>query len=315
MTDGLHLGHLNGNVSSMAQHHGMPRLSAVAIAFFALTVNATAGALLDAVKAGDLSQAETAISQGADVNEKTGFLTPLVAAILAENREMAALLLDHGADPNKAAGSNIPLFVAVGKNDAVVVQLLLEKGADARLAANTITALHRAAESGCLKCAELLIAAGADVNALIAEGSPPAIHLAKLAGHEEIAALIMAHGYEPPRRKPILPALKSADAMNGESVFDKACANCHRLSEKLLAPPLKGVVGRAKASMADEKYSDALRAAGGNWTYEWLNAFIANPGATVPGTSMSFWGMPDDGERADLILYLRNQSTDPLPLQ
>lgn len=69
------------------------------------------------------------------------------------------------------------------------------------------------------------------------------------------------------------------------------------------------------ASMADEKYSDALSSAGGNWTYDDLNAFIANPGAAVPGTSMSFWGIPDDGERADLILYLRDQSTDPQPLQ
>lgn len=292
----------------------MLKVSALAIAFFALTMNATAGALLDAVKAGDLAAAETAISQGADVNEKTGFLTPLIAAILAANYEMTTLLLGNGADPNKAAAANIPLFMAAGMNDAAFVQLLLEKGADARLAANGITALHRAAESGCLKCAELLLAAGADVNALTAEGAPPAIHLAKLAGYEEIAVLLLAHGYQPPRLKPISPALRSADATNGMSVFDKACARCHRLSETFLAAPLEGVVGRVKASMADQEYSDALRAAGGNWTYEELNAFIHNPGALIPGTSMSFWGVPDDGERADLILYLRNQSADPQPL-
>ncbi|MGE3364655.1 MAG: ankyrin repeat domain-containing protein [Rhizobiaceae bacterium] len=285
-----------------------------AVAFFVLTVNAAAGALLDAVKTGDLSEAETAISQGADVNEKTGFLTPLIAAILATRYEMAAILLDHGADPNKGAGSNIPLFMASGMKDGAFVQLLLEKGADARLTANNMTALHRAAEAGCLKCAELLIAAGADVNALTFEATPPAIHLAKLAGHEEIVALLMARGYEPPRLKPISPALKSANATNGKSVFDKACATCHRLTQTLLAAPLEGVVGRPKASMAGQKYSEALRAAGGNWTYEDLNTFIANPGASVPGTSMSFWGVPDDGERADLILYLRNQSADPKPL-
>jgi cytochrome c len=290
------------------------RLAAVAIASFALTLNALAGALLDAVKAGDLSEAKTAISQGADVNEETGFLTPLVAAILAANYEMVALLLDHGADPNKGARSNIPLFLASGMKDAAFVQLLLAKGADARLKANGITALHRAAETGCLKCAESLVAAGADVNALTAEGTPPAIHLAKLAGHEEIVAFLEAHGSEPPRLKAISPALKSANATNGKSVFDKTCASCHRLDEELLAPPLGSIVGRAKASMADQKYSDALKDAGGNWTYEDLSAFIANPGAAVPGTSMSFWGIPDYGERADLILYLRNQSADPQPL-
>jgi len=292
----------------------MLRLSSLAIAFFAFTMNATAGALLDAVKAGDLSAAENAISQGADVNEKTGFLTPLVAAILAANYEMTALLVDHGADPNKAAGTNIPLFMAAGMTDAAFVQLLLEKGADAGLAANGITALHRAAESGCLKCAELLLAAGADVNALTAEGSPPAIHLAKLAGHEDIVALLLAHGYEPPYLKPISPELRTADGVNGKSIFDKACGKCHRLTETFLAAPLGGVVGRAKASMADQQYSDALGAAGGNWTYEELNAFIQNPGARFPGTSMSFWGIPDHDERADLILYLRNQSPEPQPL-
>jgi cytochrome c len=263
------------------------------------------------VKAGDVSKAEATLSQGADVNELTGFLTPLVAAIHAANYEMVAFLLDHGADPNKAARSNVPLFMAVGLNDPAFVQLLLEKGADARFAAYNITALHRAAESGCLKCAELLIAAGADVNALTAEGAPPAIHLAKLAGHEEIAALLIAHGYAPPRLEPISTALKSADVTNGKAVFDRTCGTCHRLTEKFLAPPLEGVVGRGKASMDDQKYSAALKAAGGNWTYEELNAFIANPGALVPGTAMEFAGLPDYGERADLILFLRNQSTNP----
>jgi len=289
-------------------------LAAVAIALLALTLNTLAGSLLEVVKAGDLAEAETAISKGADVNEETGFLTPLVAAILAANYEMAALLLDHGADPNKGVRSNIPLFLASGMKDAAFVQLLLEKGADARLTANAMTALHRAAETGCLRCAEALVAAGADVNALTSDGTPPAIHLAKLAAHEEIVAFLKAHGAETPRLKPISPALKSANANSGKSVFDKTCASCHRLDEKLLAPPLGSVVGRTKASMTDQKYSQALRDAGGDWTYEELNTFIANPGAAVPGTSMSFWGIPDYRQRADLILYLRSQSADPLPL-
>lgn len=292
----------------------MQRLVAVAIAIFALTLNATAGALLDAVKAGDLPKAETEIAQGADVNELTGFLTPLVAAIHAANYEMVTFLLDHGADPNKSARSNIPLFMASGLNDPAFVQVLLKKGADAHLAAYNITALHRAAESGCLKCAELLIAAGADVNALTSEGAPPAVHLAKVAEHEEIAALLIAHGYKPPHLEPISPALKSANAANGKIVFDGTCGKCHRLTEKLLAPPLEGVVGRRKASMDDQKYSAALKAAGGDWTYEELNAFIANPGAVIPGTAMEFPGLPDYGDRADLILFLRNQSANPHPL-
>lgn len=293
--------------------YAMLRFFAGVIAFLVLAVEANAGVLLDAVKVGDLSAAGTAISQGADIDEKSGFLTPLIAAIRAANYEMTAMLLDRGADPEKGAGSNTPLLMAAGMNDATLVHLLLEKGADARHDANSVTALHRAAEAGCVKCVELLLAAGADVNALTAEGTP-AIHLAKISGHEDIAALLLTHGYAPPRPVPVSPMLKNADASRGKAVFDKSCTKCHRISEKFLAPPLEGIVGRAKAKLPGQEYSVAIKAAGGTWTYEELNAFIANPAATFPGTAMGFSGITDNGERADVILYLRNQSPDPLPL-
>ena len=168
----------------------MLRFCAAAIVILALSADARAGALLDAVKAGDLPGAEAAISQGADVNEKTVLQTPLVAAVRAANHNMIALLLDKGADPNKGAGSNTPLSMACGQSDPIIVQMLLEKGADARASTNTNTALHRAAEAGCLKCAELLVAAGADVNALTSDGIP-AIHLASRAGYADIEALLL----------------------------------------------------------------------------------------------------------------------------
>jgi cytochrome c len=288
----------------------MCRFFAVVIVFLALTMGARAGALLDAVKAGDLAAAEAAISQGADVNEKSGFLTPLVAAIRAANHDMAALLLAKGADPNKAAGSNTPLLMACGTGDTKFVEMLLAKGADPRLAANSMTALHRAAESGCLSCAKLLVAAGADVNALTDEGTP-AIHLAMLAGHGDFAAFLIAKGYVPPKFPPVSPALKAADVVKGKTVFDATCGKCHRFNEKFVAPPLEGIVGAAKASQAGQEYTDVLKAAGGTWTYEELNALIANPGATFPGTSMSFRGLPDAGERADVIAYLRSHTPNP----
>lgn len=285
-----------------------------AFAVLVLTADARAGPLLDAVKAGDLAGAEAAIAQGADVNEKSGLQTPLVAAVRAANQDMIALLLDKGADPNKGAGANTPLAMASGSSDAAIVQMLLDKGADARASTNGNTALHRAAESGCLKCAELLVAAGADVSALTSDGIP-AVHLASLGAHADVAAFLLAHGYAPPAVAPVSPALKSADAEHGKSVFDRDCTPCHRLTESYEHnPPLGGVVGRARASIDGQQYSDALKTMGGHWNYEELNAFIANPRAAIPGTAMSFVGLPDSGERADLILYLRNQSPDPLPL-
>jgi cytochrome c len=288
----------------------MLKFYAASIAIFVLTVEARGGVLLDAVKAGDLQGAAAAITQGADVNEKTGLFTPLVAAVREANPDMAALLLDKGADPNKGAGSNTPLSVACDKGNAAIVQILLEKGADARFAPNDVTALHNAAESGCLKCVELLVGAGADVNALTSQGTP-AIHLAKVAGHADVAAYLLAHGYTPPVFPPIAPALKVADAARGKSVYDKNCGGCHLPTGKPTALSLSGVVGRAKASIAGHDYSEAMKAAGGNWTDDELNAFIAHPAAAIPGTAMPFGGLPEAGERADLILYLHSHSDDP----
>jgi cytochrome c len=57
-----------------------------------------------------------------------------------------------------------------------------------------------------------------------------------------------------------------------------------------------------------------MKGKGGNWTVEDLNAFITNPKAFVPGTAMSFAGMPRANQRADVIAYLNSQSDNPAPL-
>ena len=74
---------------------------------------------------------------------------------------------------------------------------------------------------------------------------------------------------------------------------------------------LWGVFGRAPASLADFAYSSALQRLGGEWNEEALNAFVAHPMATVPGTSMQFEGLANAEERADLIAYLRTLSDAP----
>ena len=64
---------------------------------------------------------------------------------------------------------------------------------------------------------------------------------------------------------------------------------------------------RPRASVPGFNYSAAMKAKGGNWTIEELNTFLANPKAMVPGTTMSFAGLPRGSERADLIAYLNSQ--------
>jgi cytochrome c len=57
-----------------------------------------------------------------------------------------------------------------------------------------------------------------------------------------------------------------------------------------------------------------MKAKGGTWTIEDLNAFILSPKAEVPGTTMAFAGVPKATERADVLVYLNKQSDNPQPL-
>ena len=54
-----------------------------------------------------------------------------------------------------------------------------------------------------------------------------------------------------------------------------------------------------------------MKAKGGNWTYDDLNKFLANPKGFVPGTAMGFAGIPKDSERADVIAYLHTLADKP----
>jgi cytochrome c len=97
----------------------------------------------------------------------------------------------------------------------------------------------------------------------------------------------------------------AADAAAGEKVFGK-CKACHKLDGKDgTGPHLNGVVGRAKAAAAGFGYSDGLVAmADQTWTPENLDAFLANPKGYVPGTKMSFAGLPKPEDRANLIAFM-----------
>ncbi len=105
------------------------------------------------------------------------------------------------------------------------------------------------------------------------------------------------------------PSWAEGDAARGERAFSK-CSACHSIDHPRtrLGPHLMGVVGRPAGAVADYKYSQAMKDAGGNglvWTEEKLHAFLYSPKKTVPGTAMRFFGLWSDGEIDDLIAYLK----------
>ncbi|MDP2122854.1 MAG: c-type cytochrome [Parvibaculum sp.] len=105
---------------------------------------------------------------------------------------------------------------------------------------------------------------------------------------------------------PLAVLLASADVGRGERLA-RQCAACHTFDEggrAGIGPNLYKVVGGPHAHDPNFNYSTAMKGTGGDWGFEALDAFIANPRATVPGTIMSFAGMRNPQQRADLIVYL-----------
>ncbi len=98
----------------------------------------------------------------------------------------------------------------------------------------------------------------------------------------------------------------AADAAKGEKEF-KACKACHKLEDgaNSTGPHLYGSVDRAIASVDGFGYSDALVALqGGTWSPEELQLYIENPKDYAPGNKMTYKGMKDIEDRANLIAYL-----------
>jgi cytochrome c len=119
-----------------------------------------------------------------------------------------------------------------------------------------------------------------------------------------------------PAEEPLPQRLAEADAKRGETAV-KVCQACHTFGKgepNRVGPNLYGVVGRPKASEAGFNYSAAMKAQKGEWTPEDLDKYLTNPRSVVPGTNMSFAGLPRGKQRADVITYLNNNSDKPVAL-
>jgi cytochrome c len=135
---------------------------------------------------------------------------------------------------------------------------------------------------------------------------------------EGVSVAVQA-GTEPSQQKgpaPIEPLLAAANIEKGAEVFKK-CTSCHTLDKggpNRIGPNLYGIVGAPKAAHPGYAYSSAMEKKGGEWSIDDLNTYLYTPRDFVPGTKMSFVGIKDNQERADLILYLMKQSDTPQPL-
>jgi cytochrome c len=110
-------------------------------------------------------------------------------------------------------------------------------------------------------------------------------------------------------------ALAEGDAAKGKAAFAK-CGICHQIGEgakTLVGPELNGIVGRKAASVEEyaSLYSAGMKKLGADgwvWTEENIDKWISDPKAMIPDSPMAlaFPGVPDAGERADIIAYLKD---------
>jgi cytochrome c len=110
---------------------------------------------------------------------------------------------------------------------------------------------------------------------------------------------------------------ETANPDKGAAIFQKNCASCHRLGEGAangIGPQLNGLFGRTAGRIEGTEYSPNMIRMGNDglvWTAVTLDPYIENPRALVSKTRMSFRGLADAQERADLLAYLRIYSDNP----
>jgi len=114
----------------------------------------------------------------------------------------------------------------------------------------------------------------------------------------------------------IMSLFASTSSADGAKIFKK-CAACHSIAQgggNKIGPALWGVLGRKAGTVPGYKYSKSIVAYGKPWSFEEMDGFLAKPKDWIKGTKMSFVGLKNAKDRAAVILYMNENTDNPLPL-
>ena len=104
-----------------------------------------------------------------------------------------------------------------------------------------------------------------------------------------------------------LPSAAAPDPARGEQIYGR-CLACHDLARDRVGPRHCGLFGRRAGSVPGFVYSPAMKSSGIVWNAATLDRFLAAPMKAMPGTAMTYDGIADPAERADLIAWLEQAS-------
>jgi cytochrome c len=104
----------------------------------------------------------------------------------------------------------------------------------------------------------------------------------------------------------LVAALAAGDPEAGAAVYSR-CLGCHSLEMNRTGPKHCELFGRRAGAVPGFEYSPAMQRSTIVWNERTLERFLADPASTVPGTAMTYAGVPDAQDRADLIAYLKRQ--------
>ena len=111
---------------------------------------------------------------------------------------------------------------------------------------------------------------------------------------------------------PYRATAEPGNAARGERMY-RACVACHSLdpNRNMTGPTLAELWNRKSGSLASfPRYSSVLKSAGIIWNDDTLDEWIKDPQHFIPGNTMTFPGMKDARQRADLLAFLK-EATQP----
>jgi cytochrome c len=112
---------------------------------------------------------------------------------------------------------------------------------------------------------------------------------------------------EPPVDQGSPSETASATTSDGAPVAFAQCKTCHSVEpgKHGIGPSLHAIYGTKAGELAGFTFSAAMKNSGLTWDDATLDAYLTAPMKTIPGTKMSYAGLPDAAKRKEVIEYLK----------